>query len=60
VQWSDAQEHGPLLGAERVGQCVSEAKTARNRGKARGGKGCRRGERREEIKRVTERTGAMR
>lgn len=32
VQWSDAKEQGPLLGPERVGQCVSAAQSGRNGG----------------------------
>lgn len=33
MQRSDAEEQGPLLGPERVGQCVSGAQTTRNREK---------------------------
>lgn len=54
MQWSDAKEQGPLLGPERVGQCVSGAQTTRNR---RGRKE-ERGVKGEEIKRE-KRVGAM-
>lgn len=37
MQWSDAEEQGPLLGPERVGQCASGAQTTRNRKKTRRG-----------------------
>lgn len=47
MQWSDAEEQGPLLGPERVGQCVSGAQTTRNRKKrGEGGGGDGREERR--------------
>lgn len=49
MHWSGAEEQGPLLGPERVGQCASGAQTIRNREKTRRGRELE--ERREAIKR---------